>query len=334
MINHEWLPIIFMGLIGVAVFCYAILDGYDLGVGILLPLGESNQSQRDQMIASIGPFWDANETWLVLAVGLILIAFPEAHNIILRELYLPAAFMLIGLILRGVAFDFRAKAITSHRQRWDKAFKAGSILTALMQGYMLGRYVLGFDSGFGAVAFAIISALCVTAAYAYIGGAWLVMKTELDLQRAVAKIARRAGWLTALGICLISIVNPMVSERVADKWLNFPQIIILFPIPIVCASLLLVNDRYLKNVPFQNDFGCWIPFISTAIIFFVCLQALAYSFYPYVVPGIITAQEAASAPESLAFILIGALFVVPCIVAYTIFSYWVFWGKVGELKYY
>ncbi len=334
MIPQEYLPLIFMGLIGVAVFAYAVLDGYDLGVGILLPLDENKQDHRDQMIASIGPFWDANETWLVLAVGLILIAFPEAHNIILRELYLPAAFMLIGLILRGVAFDFRAKAITNHRLLWDKVFKFGSILTALTQGYMLGRYVLGFEPGLGPQIFAALSALCVMAAYAMIGGAWLVMKTEGELQKASANISRRAGYFAALGIFAVSIINPLISERVAEKWLVFPQIILLFPIPLLCVVLFTVVDRYLKHVPHHKDFGCWIPFVSSAFIFFICLQALAYSFYPYVVPGLITAEEAASAPESLEFILVGALIVVPVILAYTLFSYRVFWGKVGELRYY
>jgi cytochrome d ubiquinol oxidase subunit II len=333
MIAHEYLPLIFMGLIGISVFAYAVLDGYDLGVGILLPLAPDSEQDRDQMIASIGPFWDANETWLVLAVGLILIAFPEAHNIILRELYLPAAMMLVGLILRGVAFDFRAKAITNHRLLWDKTFKAGSILTALTQGYMLGHYVVGFQDGLGAYLFAILSALCVTAAYAYIGGAWLVMKTESQLQKRSAYVSRRAGWLTALGIMAVSIVNPMVSERIAEKWLSFPEAILLFPIPILCIGFFLVVDRYLKQVPHHKDFGCWIPFVCTVFIFFVCLQALGYSFYPYVVPGIITAEAAASAPESLSFILIGAVIVVPVILAYTLFSYRVFWGKVGELKY-
>jgi cytochrome d ubiquinol oxidase subunit II len=334
MINPEYLPLIFMALVGVSVFAYAVLDGYDLGVGILLPTGSDQQAARDQMIASIGPFWDANETWLVLAVGLILIAFPEAHNIILRELYLPAALMLIGLILRGVAFDFRAKAVTNHRPLWDQIFRAGSVITALTQGYILGRYVLGFSDGWGAQAFALLSALCVTAAYAYIGGAWLVMKTTDDLQKYIAKICRRAGWLAALGIIAVSVVNPLVSDRIAEKWLSFPQAIILLPIPVLSFGLLLIIDRYLKRVPHVDDYGCWIPFVGAVIVFFICLQALAYSFYPYVIPGVLTAKEAASAPESLEFILVGALVVIPVIFLYTIFSYRVFWGKVGELRYY
>ncbi|WP_317930282.1 cytochrome d ubiquinol oxidase subunit II [Halioxenophilus sp. WMMB6] len=334
MISDAMLPTIFMGLIGIAIFAYAVLDGYDLGVGILLPTKPNRQEQRDQMIASIGPFWDANETWLVLAVGLLLIAFPAAHNVILRELYLPATTMLIGLIVRGVAFDFRAKAITSHRLLWDRAFKVGSLLTALTQGYMLGRYVLGFSQAPEAYGFALLSSLCVTASYAFIGGAWLVMKTEAELQSWVARATRRAAWLAALGILAVSLVNPLVSSEVFQRWFSFPAAILLMPLPLVCVGLFIVMDRYLAHMPHHQDFGCWIPFVVAVTVFFLCFSGLAYSFYPYVIPGQLTAMAAASAPESLRFILAGALVVVPIILIYTAFSYRVFWGKVGELRYY
>ncbi len=334
MIADTLLPTIFLVLIGLAVFMYAVLDGYDLGVGILLPLGQTEQLSRDQMIASIGPFWDANETWLVLAVGLLLIAFPGAHNIILRELYIPATVMLIGLILRGVAFDFRAKVNVSYQLTWDRIFKLGSLLTALMQGYMLGRYVLAFDSGTWAYGFAVLSALCVCAAYAFIGGAWLVMKTEGRLQTVMAKMARKALWLAALGIAAVCIVNPLVSELVRERWFGMPQLFLLFPIPLVCIGLVAVVDQYLARFPHHNDFGCWIPFVAASTIFFMCFSGLAYSFYPDIIPGVVSAQEAASASASLQFILLGALIVIPVIIVYTVFSYRVFWGKVGELKYF
>jgi len=173
MLEDALLPHVFLALMGIAILAYAILDGYDLGVGMLLPA--QDVQARDRMIASIGPFWDANETWLVLAVGILLIAFPQAHSLVLRELYLPAVFMLIGLILRGVAFDFRAKALTQYQRLWDSLFKLGSSLAALSQGYMLGLYVMGFQQGPAAQAFACLSALCVASAYAYIGGGWLVL---------------------------------------------------------------------------------------------------------------------------------------------------------------
>lgn len=171
----DYLPEIYLLLLGFSVFMYAVLDGYDLGVGILLP--SDNEVQRDRMIASIGPFWDANETWLVLAVGILLIAFPAAHSLILTELYLPTAIMLIALIMRGVSFDFRAKANADHKSRWDWCFRIGSLVTSLTQGYMVGRYIMGFEQSTEALGFAWLSALCVTAAYVYIGGAWLVLKT-------------------------------------------------------------------------------------------------------------------------------------------------------------
>ncbi len=328
----HWLPLVFAGLMAFAILIYALLDGYDLGVGILLPA--DSEEYRNRMISSIGPFWDANETWLVLAVGVMLIAFPSAHSLVLAELYLPAAFMLIGLILRGVAFDFRAKAVVTHRESWDKAFKAGSLIATLTQGYMLGMYVVGFSETIYAYIFACLSAVSVTAAYSYIGAAWLVLKTEGELQIRAAAWGRKAGWLFALGVFAVCIVNPLANPIVFEKWLSLPNAIVLMPIPIVCFGLFLLVDQLLKKIPMENDFGCWIPFVAAIFIFFFCFQGLAFSFYPYIVPNQLTIWEAASAPESLKFILVGAAIVVPVILAYTLFLYRVFWGKATDLKYY
>ncbi|WP_024460884.1 cytochrome d ubiquinol oxidase subunit II [Marinimicrobium sp. LS-A18] len=327
-----WLPLIFMALMGVAFLIYAILDGYDLGVGILLP--RDSERQRDTMIASIGPFWDANETWLVLGVGIILIAFPAAHNVILFQLYMPVTLMLAGLILRGVAFDFRAKAPVDHKTRWDFAFWAGSLLATLSQGYMLGLYVMGFEQSLAAYAFAALSAVCVTAGYCLIGAAWLVMKTEGELQLRAARWARRCAWLMALGLVAVSVINPMISERVFDKWLGGDLTLLLLIIPVLSFFLFLINDRYLSSFPYDNDFGCWLPFAIAIALFVLAFSALAYSFFPYVVPEQLTFWEAASAPESLKFILVGVVIVLPAIIAYTLFAYRVFWGKARELTYY
>ncbi|WP_347330869.1 cytochrome d ubiquinol oxidase subunit II [Marinimicrobium locisalis] len=327
-----WLPLTFMALMGLAFLVYAILDGYDLGVGILLP--RDSETQRDTMISSIGPFWDANETWLVLGVGIILIAFPMAHNVILYQLYLPVTFMLAGLILRGVAFDFRAKAPVVYKGRWDLAFWGGSLLATLSQGYMLGLYVMGFERSPAAYAFAVLSAVCVTAGYSLIGAAWLVMKTEGDLQARAALWARRCAWLMALGLVSVSVVNPLISERVFDKWLGGGPALFLLLIPALCFVLFLVNDRYLAHFPHDNDAGCWVPFACTIGLFVLAYSALAYSFFPYVVPEQITFWEAASAPESLWFILVGVIIVLPAIIFYTLFAYRVFWGKARELNYY
>lgn len=327
-----WMPLIFFGLMGLAFFLYAVLDGYDLGVGILLP--RDSESQRDTMIASIGPFWDANETWLVLAVGILFIAFPSAHSQVLQDLYLPAALMLAGLILRGVAFDFRAKAPGNHKNSWDIAFNAGSLLAALTQGYMLGRYVMGFSDTWQAQAFAALSAVCVTAGYSFIGAAWLVMKTEGQLQARARRWARYCAWIAALGILSVSVVNLSISERIFTRWFTLPEAIVLLPIPLLCGFLFIVIDRYLSHFPEWDDFGCWIPFAAAVMIFFLCFQALAYSFFPYVVPGSLTVWQAASATVSLQFVLYGTVVVVPTIIAYTAYSYRVFWGKATDLKYY
>jgi cytochrome bd ubiquinol oxidase subunit II len=327
-----WLPVIFIGLMGLAFFIYAILDGYDLGVGILLP--NDSEAQRDTMIASIGPFWDANETWLVLGIGILLIAFPSAHSLILFHLYLPVTVMLAGLILRGVAFDFRAKAPEDHKALWDKVFKTGSLLATLSQGYMLGLYVMGFEQSIAAHAFAALSAICVTAGYTFIGAAWLVMKTEGDLQKRAAWWARRCAWLMTLGIIAVSIVNPLVSDTIFNKWFGSSLFIILMIIPVFCFLLLFISDRYLRLVPCTQDSGCWIPFASATMIFLFSFIGLAYSFFPFVVPGQLDIWQSASAPESLMFILYGAAVVLPTIILYTIFSYKVFWGKATQLKYY
>lgn len=327
-----WLPVIFIALMGLAFFLYAILDGYDLGVGILLPA--DSEQQRDTMIASIGPFWDANETWLVLGAGILLIAFPQAHSLVLFHLYLPVAIMLIGLILRGVAFDFRAKAPEDHKTVWDKTFKAGSLLATLSQGYMLGNYVMGFEESVAAYLFSSLSAICVTAGYSFIGAAWLVLKTEGDLQIRAARWARVCGWLTGLGIISVSIVNPLISNAIFNKWFGNPLFILLMFIPVLCAVLFLIVDRYLAHFPHYNDFGCWIPIVCVAMIFLLCFIGLAYSFFPYVVPNTLDIWQSASAPESLRFILYGVAIVLPTIIAYTLYSYSVFSGKATQLKYY
>lgn len=330
------LAIIFAALTGLSVIVYALLDGYDLGVGILFPLGRDTESeqQRDTMIASIGPFWDANETWLVLAIGLLLIAFPAAHSLVMFHLYLPIVIMLIGLIMRGVAFDFRAKAAVDHKYTWDMCFKAGSLITSLSQGYMLGLFVLGFDESALALMFAVVSAIGVTTAYAYIGSGWLIMKTEHQLQQRAIKWAQIAGRLTAVGIVAVSVINPMVNPSVFDRWFQMPLAMFVLLIPALCIAAFIVNDRLLARLPKPDDRHCYWPFILAAIIFISSFVALGFSFMPDIVPGKMTIWQAASAPESLTFILYGAVIVVPVILAYTVFAYKVFHGKATDLKYY
>lgn len=329
--DNDWLPVAFISLMGLSFLIYAILDGYDLGVGVLLP--RDSQEQRDVMIYSIGPFWDANETWLVMAIGLLLIAFPSAHSIILQALYLPTALMLAGLILRGVAFDFRTKAPSRFKQKWDLAFKVGSLLATLTQGFMIGRYITSFDDSALSYAFALLASVCVTAGYCFIGAAWLVMKTEGELQIRAAKWAKSCNILMMIGIVVVCICNLLISDIIMEKWLGFPQVFMLIPLSILFAFLFVITHVYLLNVPTKNDIGCWLPFVAATIIFIMCFCGLAYSFYPYIIWQKLTIWQAASARESLRFIFVGAVVVLPMIVCYTIFSYVVFSGKSRKLNY-
>ncbi len=202
----EWLPIAFAGLMGIAVLAYVILDGYDLGVGILV--ARASQDEKDRMIASIGPFWDANETWLVLGIGLLLVAFPAAHGMILTALYLPVAVMLFGLILRGVAFEFRAKVNAGQKIWWNRIFVAGSLIAALSQGYMLGLFVMGLEQTLPHVLFALLSAVCVAAGYAYLGAGWLILKTDGFLQEKAVRWGRISLILTGVGMLAVSLATP------------------------------------------------------------------------------------------------------------------------------
>lgn len=316
---------------GLAMLIYAVLDGYDLGVGILMR--SASDAEKDTMIASIGPFWDANETWLVLGVGLLLVAFPEANAIILGALYLPVAIMLIGLILRGVAFDFRAKAKSAHKHAWNNAFFAGSLITALAQGYMLGSYIIGFEQTLRAHAFAALVGVCVAAGYCLIGACWLIMKSEGELQRRAVRWARLAMWGTMLGIGLVSLATPLVSARIFDKWFSFPNIVLLAPIPLITLGLVAVIEIVLRHLPHPRDSWCWVPFAGTVGIFVLCFHGLAYSFYPYIVPDRLLIVDAASSPEALMVIFIGAIVVLPMLLAYTFLAYRIFHGKTRDLTY-
>jgi cytochrome d ubiquinol oxidase subunit II len=326
-----WLPLAFAGLMGFAILVYVVLDGYDLGVGILL--AGAAPAEKDRMVASIGPFWDANETWLVLAVGLLLVAFPIAHGVILSTLYVPVAVMLLGLILRGVAFEFRQKVAVHRKAAWNAAFFAGSVMTALAQGYMLGRYVMGLEATAVAHAFGWLTALCVACGYAFIGAAWLIHKTEGALQRKAVRWARWSLWFVALGFGAISLASPLASPRIFEKWFALPEFILLAPLPLTAAAVFAATWLVLLRLPTAGDALNWAPFAGGVGLFALAFAGLAYSFYPYVVPDRMTIYEAASAPESLAIILAGTLVVMPVILAYTAIAYVVFRGKATDLRY-
>lgn len=327
------LPFIFGALMAISVLAYVVLDGYDLGVGILLPFA-ADEPERDRMIASIGPFWDANETWLVLGVGLLLVAFPVAHGIILTELYLPVALMLAGLTARGVAFEFRAKSVGVHdKRRWDHVFVGGSLLSAMSQGFMLGKYILGFDAAWQAWGFAIMAAIGLAIGYAFIAACWLIWRCEGALQKRAVWWARLTLPPVAFGILLVSAATPLVSDRIFERWFGWPNVALMAPLPVLTLALVYVLWRMLPAMPYPDDARARLPFLGAVLLFIGAFAGLAWSFFPYVVPERLTIYEAASSPEALSIILVGALCVLPVILLYTVVAWRVFGGKAQDLRY-
>ena len=324
------LAVVFMALMGLSMLVYVISDGYDLGVGMLLP--RATAAEKDMLIASIGPFWDANETWLVLGIGILLIAFPKAHGMVLSALYLPVALMLVGLTLRGVAFDFRVKAKADHKAMWDRMFFAGSTLAALSQGWMLGRYISGFGEGWNYPVFAAAIAVALPMTYVLLGAAWLIMKTEGALQQKAIEWAKIAWAPMVVGMVLISLATPWISATVRWRWFGLPEVIALLAIPLMTAVALIAVRRILDTRLVRGPL-CWLPFVLLILVFVLGFLGLAYSIYPFVVIDRLTIWQAASSPAALKMILVGVLIAVPAIIGYTIFSYWVFRGKSSELKY-
>jgi cytochrome d ubiquinol oxidase subunit II len=285
------------------------------------------------MIASIGPFWDANETWLVLGVGILLTAFPIAHGYILSNLYLPVFAMLIGLIFRGVAFDFRAKAKPHLKNRWNWAFFAGSLVTAFSQGAMLGLYIMGFKGGVEGNFFAILVGFAVCAGYLVMGATWMIYKCEGELQKKAIAWARKSWFGMVGGILLVSLTTPLVSGRIFDKWFSFPDFVLLMPIPLITGAALIGILSLTRILPLEKDRYAWAPFALCILVYVLCFHGLAYSFYPYIVPETLKIEAAAAAPESLMIIFVGACLVLPVLIGYTIFAYWVFRGKAQDLRY-
>lgn len=326
----QFLPVYFFVILGVAMLLYVLLDGLDLGIGLLLPLAED--TEKDSMIASIGPFWDANETWLVLGVGVLLITFPQAHGQILGALYLPVAAMLIGLILRGVAFDFRVKARDHHKRLWNRIFFAGSLLATLAQGWMLGRYITGFATGASHQAFALLIALTLPTAYVMMGGCWLLMKSEGALQEKARRWARNSLLPVALGLLLISLATPLVSDTVREKWFVMPAFLALLPIPLISVLALTGLAWVLQRPGVREEFS-WLPFVLAIVILLMGFFGLAYSLYPFVIMDRMTLWQAAASTPALTVIFFGTVVTVPLILLYTAFSYWVFRGKSTPLTY-
>ena len=328
----EWyLPVIWAGVIGVAVVMYVILDGFDLGIGLLFPFAK-HERERDTMMNTVAPFWDGNETWLVLGGGGRWVAFPQAYAVIMPAFYLPVILMLLGLIFRGVAFEFRWIAETS-RGWWNLAFTGGSAVAGFCQGVILGGLIQGIRVENGAYAggsfdwltpFALLCGAGVLAGYALLGATWLVMKTE----GSVAARARvHAKWLLLAVLAFMAIVSlwtPLFSERIAARWFSMPNILYLWPVPIVTALVAFLLWRWLeagRDVP---------PFLAAIVLFLLGYAGLVISVFPYLVPPSLTIWDTAAAPESQTFVLIGTIPLIPVIIGYTVFVYWLFRGKLRE----
>jgi cytochrome d ubiquinol oxidase subunit II len=327
----EWyLPVIWAALIGTAVIMYVILDGFDLGIGILFPFAR-NEIERDQMMRSIAPFWDGNETWLVLGGGGLLVAFPKAYAVIMPAFYLPIIVMLLSLVFRGVAFEFRT---VSRSKTWlSVAFSVGSTLAAFSQGVILGGMIEGVpvrDGAFSggsfdwATPFAVLCGLSLVAGYGLLGATWLVMKTE----GAVAERARSHAKVLLLAVLVfmaaVSLWTPITEPRIAARWFSLPNFYFLWPVPAVTALTAYLIWRWIearREVP---------PFLATIALFLLGFLGLVISNFPYLVPPSLTVWDTAAAPASQIFMLLGTLFLLPIVLGYVGFIYWLFRGKVRE----
>ncbi|MEQ1716596.1 MAG: cytochrome d ubiquinol oxidase subunit II [Hyphomicrobium sp.] len=324
-----WLPLVWAAIIAVAVTLYVILDGFDLGLGILFPFAPEEE-RRDVMMNTVAPFWDGNETWLVLGGGGLFVAFPKAYGVIMSGLYLPITIMLLALVFRGVAFEFRWVAKPKH-QMWDRAFAWGSIAAAFSQGVVLGGLLKGITVKNGQFAggaldwfspFPILCGFALVAGYALLGATWLVMKTEGSLQLWARGRAEVALVLTLAALAVVSLWTPFAVPRIAERWFSWPNILLLAPVPLLSlyAALLCwwgLVDR--KNAQ---------PFFSAIALFLLGFIGLVISNVPYLVPDTITVWQAAAAPSSQLFMLVGTLLMLPVILGYTAFVYWTFRGKV------
>lgn len=331
-----WLPVVWIGVLGFAIALYVILDGFDLGIGILFPFGET-EKERDQMMNSVAPFWDGNETWLVLGGGGLWIAFPKAFAIIMPALYIPVILMLLALIFRGVAFEFRHVSKPNHAI-WDLAFTAGSGMAAFSQGLILGGLIQGITTTDGVFSggpfdwltpFSIMCGFGLMVGYALLGAGFLIIKTEGPVQERSRKQAvYLLGGLLAF-IAIVSIWTPLQEARIAERWFTMPNLLYFSPVPLLTGA---VAFNCYKSIKEGKEIQ---PFVMSIALFFLAYTGLAISKFPYLVPprgdgAGLDVWQTAAAPESQIFVLIGVLVLLPIILAYTVLSYWAFRGKVGE----
>jgi cytochrome d ubiquinol oxidase subunit II len=326
------LPLIWYGLIGTAIFLYVLLDGFDLGVGVLFPFAPSDQC-RDRMMNSIAPFWDGNETWLVLGGGGLFAAFPLAYAIIMPALYIPVIIMLLGLIFRGVAFEFRFKATGKSRRIWDHAFHFGSVAAAFMQGMIIGAVVQGIEvegrSFAGGTfdwlnAYSIMTGVALVFGYALLGATWLVMKTENETQTWARKCASYVIGFVAIFLAVVSISMPIMNADIRTLWFSLPNVFFLLPIPIASLILLITIWRDLQA---GKEYR---PFFLSFGVFLTGYLGIVISTWPYIVPFEITFHQAAAAPESQSLLLVGTIIMLPVVLIYTAYCYYIFRGKASH----
>ncbi|HDS1682899.1 TPA: cytochrome d ubiquinol oxidase subunit II [Pseudomonas putida] len=324
------LPLIWAVIIIFGVMMYVVMDGFDLGIGMLFPFVKGERD-RDVMMNTVAPVWDGNETWLVLGGAGLFGAFPMAYAVVLEALYLPLILMLIGLIFRGVAFEFRFKAKADKRHVWDKAFIGGSLVATFFQGVALGAFLEGFkvvDRHFAGgtldwlTPFSLFCGLGLIVAYTLLGCTWLIMKTEGDLQLKMHDLARPLALVLLAVIGIVSLWTPIAYPQIADRWFSMPNLFWFMPVPL----LVLVTFYGLLKAVARN--AHYTPFLLTLVLIFLGYSGLGISLWPNIIPPSISIWEAAAPPQSQGFMLVGTLFILPFILMYTFWSYYVFRGKV------
>ncbi|MEI6202033.1 MAG: cytochrome d ubiquinol oxidase subunit II [Enhydrobacter sp.] len=327
------LPTVWAFIIAFAIFAYVVMDGFDLGIGILFPT--LKESERANAMNSIAPVWDGNETWLVLGGGGLMAAFPMAYGIVLSALYTPIIAMLLALIFRGVAFEFRWRD-TAHRKYWDAAFTLGSVVATLAQGITLGGLLQGIvvhGRSYGGgwwdwlSPFSLLVGVALLCGYALLGATWLIMKSEGSLQAHCHRLALWLGFATLAGMAAVSAATPFLSNAYYQRWFAWPQVLFTAQVPLLVAIASVVFFVSLRRK------ATYLPFLIALGLFTLGLIGLGISLYPYVVPRAITIWDAAAPTASLSFMLVGAVVMVPVILAYTGYAYWVFRGKTGSEGY-
>jgi cytochrome d ubiquinol oxidase subunit II len=327
----EWyLPLIWAAIIAIAVVMYVVMDGFDLGIGILFPFAGS-ETERDQMMRSIAPFWDGNETWLVLGGAGLFVVFPGAYAVIMPALYIPVIVMLVSLVFRGVAFEFRS--VSRSKTGWSFAFTAGSGLAGFAQGVILGNLVQGVtvvNNAFAGGAFdwarpfPILCGFGVMAGYALLGATWLTMKTEGPVARRAREHAKALLLAVIVFMAIVSLWTPVMQPRIAERWFSLPNILYLWPVPVITAGVAFLAWRWL-----ERDYDA-PPFLAAITLFLLGYLGLVISNFPYIVPPSLTIWDTAASAPSQIFMLLGTLLLLPIILGYIVMVYWLFRGKVHE----